>query len=142
MFRFTRKTVFIGTGALLLIFLPALAHIADEPYLVSLFSRILIYALAAVSLDLILGFGGMVSLGHAAFFGIGAYVTGILAFHSVQGTPILAWPFQISGVENGLVAWPAAMVISALIAAMILIATIRAASYASSMLTSFGTLPS
>ena len=119
MFRFNRKTVFIGTGALLLTFLPLLAHIADEPYLVSLFSRILIYALAAVSLDLILGFGGMVSLGHAAFFGIGAYVTGILAFHSVEGTPILAWPFQISGAESGLIAWPTAMVISALIAAVI-----------------------
>jgi branched-chain amino acid transport system permease protein len=62
--------------------LPAVAGMADEPYLVTLFSRILIYALAAVSLDLMLGFGGMVSLGHAAFFGIGAYVVGILSVHA------------------------------------------------------------
>jgi branched-chain amino acid transport system permease protein len=57
----------IVLGAALLVSLPVVAGLADEPYLVTLFSRILIYALAAVSLDLMLGFGGMVSLGHAAF---------------------------------------------------------------------------
>lgn len=87
--------------------------------MVTLFSRILIYALAAVSLDLILGYGGMVSLGHAAFFGIGAYVTGILAFHSVEGTHILSWPIQISGSESALVAWPAAVVLAAFAACVI-----------------------
>ena len=114
-----RKTVFIGAGAALLLLFPLIAEIAGEPYLISLFSRILIYALAAVSLDLILGYGGMVSLGHAAFFGIGAYVTGILAFHSVEGSPILSWPFPISGSENGLIAWPLAVVLSGLAAGII-----------------------
>ena len=113
------KTVFIGAGAAVLLLFPLIAEIADEPYLISLFSRILIYALAAVSLDLILGYGGMVSLGHAAFFGIGAYVTGILAFHSVEGTAILSWPFPISGSENGLIVWPLAVVLSGLAAGII-----------------------
>ena len=114
-----RKTVFIGAGAALLLLFPLIAEIAGEPYLISLFSRILIYALAAVSLDLILGYGGMVSLGHAAFFGIGAYVTGILAFHSVEGTAILSWPFPISGSENGLIVWPLAVMLSGLAAGII-----------------------
>ncbi len=114
-----RKTVFIGAGAALLLLFPLIAEIAGEPYLISLFSRILIYALAAVSLDLILGYGGMVSLGHAAFFGIGAYVTGILAFHSVEGTALLSWPFPISGSENGLIVWPLAVVLSGLAAGII-----------------------
>jgi branched-chain amino acid transport system permease protein len=119
MLRLTRETVFLSVSAVLLVFLPLIAHIAGEPYLISLFSRILIYALAAVSLDLILGYGGMVSLGHAAFFGIGAYVIGILAFHNVEGTPILSWPFQISGFTSGLVVWPLAVMLSALMAGII-----------------------
>ncbi len=100
----------------MLLILPPIAGWVGEPYLVSLFSRIFIYALAAVSLDLILGYGGMVSLGHAAFFGIGAYVAGILAFHSVEGTPIISWPFQIPGCESGLIVWPIAVMVSGLIA--------------------------
>ncbi len=114
-----RKTAFIGVGALLLLILPPVAQWIGEPYLVSLFSRILIYALAAVSLDLILGYGGMVSLGHAAFFGTGAYVTGILAFHSFEGTAIVSWPFQIPGSESGLIVWPIAIVLSGVVAGII-----------------------
>jgi branched-chain amino acid transport system permease protein len=72
-----------------------------------------------VSLDLIVGFGGMVSLGHAAFFGVGAYVVGILAFHSYEGTPLLDWPFVVEGTENGLLALPLAMLVSAAFAALI-----------------------
>ena len=117
--RLTRKNLLLATGAALLLILPPIADMVREPYLVSLFSRILIYALAAVSLDLILGFGGMVSLGHAAFFGIGAYVVGIFAFHSVEGIPIISWPFQINGHESGLIVWPAAILLSAISAALI-----------------------
>jgi branched-chain amino acid transport system permease protein len=84
-----------------------------------LFSRILIYALAAVSLDLILGYGGMVSFGHAAFLGAGAYVVGILAFHSVEGSPLLSWPLAVLGTENGFISWSAAIVASAALAAVI-----------------------
>ncbi len=57
---------------------PAVALIYDDPYLLSTFERMLIFAVAAASLNFILGYGGMVSFGHAAFLGVGAYATGIL----------------------------------------------------------------
>lgn len=114
-FRPLPKNWVLWGGAVFLIGLPPSASMLQEPYVVSLFSRILIYALAAVSLDLILGFGGMVSLGHAAFFGAGAYVVNILAFHSVEGMAILNWlPFH--GTENAFVAWPLAVFLSGLLA--------------------------
>jgi branched-chain amino acid transport system permease protein len=59
--------------------MPLFAQHADDVYYLGLISRMMIFAIAAVSLNLILGFGGMISLGHAAFVGIGAYVTGIAA---------------------------------------------------------------
>jgi branched-chain amino acid transport system permease protein len=114
-----RKTLSVATGAAMLLALPVVAGMAGEPYLVTLFSRILIYALAAVSLDLMLGFGGMVSLGHAAFFGIGAYVVGILSLHGFEGTPMLVWPVELGGHQSGWVLWPAAVLFSAAAAAVI-----------------------
>jgi len=60
--------------------IPILAYFAFPGYLV-LGSQVLIVGLFAVSLDLILGYAGIVSLGHAAFFGIGAYTAGLLAVH-------------------------------------------------------------
>ena len=51
------------------------------PNYLSLASQIAITALFALSLDLILGYAGIVSLGHAAFFGIGAYTAGIISKH-------------------------------------------------------------
>jgi len=114
-----RKTIAIAVIAMLLMALPVVAGITDEPYLVTLVSRILIYALAAVSLDLMLGFGGMVSLGHAAFFGIGAYVVGILSVHAFEGTALINWPVSISGQEGVLVVWPLAILASAVAAAVI-----------------------
>ncbi|PLX89583.1 MAG: branched-chain amino acid ABC transporter permease [Desulfuromonas sp.] len=117
--RLTRKTYVLSAGALLLLLLPSIMQLVDEPYLISLFSRILIYALAAVSLDLILGYGGMVSLGHAAFFGIGAYVVSIFSYHSFDGSPLLTWPLTLQGQENALLTWPAAMLTSAVLAAFI-----------------------
>ncbi len=114
-----RKSLSVSAGAVLLLALPVVAGMTGDPYLVTLFSRILIYSLAAVSLDLILGFGGMVSLGHAAFFGIGAYVVCILSVHGFEGTPIMLWPVQIAGNQSGLVVWPAAVVLSAAAAAAI-----------------------
>ena len=115
----SRRSLAIAGGTILLLALPLLAELLDEPYLLTLFSRILIYALAAVSLDLMLGFGGMVSLGHAAFFGIGAYTVCILSVHGFEGTPVITWPFEIGGHENALVLWPAAILISAAAAALI-----------------------
>ena len=112
-----RKTLSIAVGAALLLALPSIAGITDEPYLITLFSRILIYAIAAVSLDLMLGFGGMVSLGHAAFFGIGAYVVSVLSFHAFEGTALLGWPFQIEGTQAAMLVWPAAVLLSAAVPA-------------------------
>ena len=114
-----RTRLLVVAGLLLLLALPPLAEASGNGYLVSLFSRILIYALAAVSLDLILGYGGMVSLGHAAYVGIGAYVVGVLAFHHQEGSLLASLPFAIPGTDSALVAWPAAVVISALMAALI-----------------------
>ena len=75
-----------------LLLMPAFA----EPFYLTLFGRIMIFAIAALSLDLILGFGGMISLGHAAYLGIGAYAVGILSFYGINN----AWlqlPLAIFG---------------------------------------------
>ena len=71
---------------------PLVAFFALPGYLV-LGSQILIVALAALSLDLLLGYAGILSLGHAAFFGIGAYTAGLLAVHG--------WNEPLSGLAAG-----------------------------------------
>ena len=114
-----RKILTLSSGALFLLLLPIVAQFTGEPYLISLGSRILIYALAAVSLDLLLGYSGMISLGHAAFVGIGAYVVGILHFHSVEATPLIAFPFIIPGSANGMFALPVAILTAAFAAFVI-----------------------
>lgn len=70
-------------GILALVALPAIFSALNQLYYLELARRILILAIAAVSLDLILGYGGMVSFGHAAYLGIGGYAVGILAFYGV-----------------------------------------------------------
>jgi len=87
-----------------LIALPFVANSFGEAFYIALVTRILIFALAATSLNLILGFGGMVSFGHAAFLGVGAYTVVILS--------------QM-GVLDAWVAWPAAMVVAGLFALLI-----------------------
>ncbi|HHH39036.1 MAG TPA: branched-chain amino acid ABC transporter permease [Sedimenticola sp.] len=118
-FTHLRQRIVLTTGLLLLLLLPTVSALLDNPYLVSLFSRLLIYALAAVSLDLIIGYGGMVSLGHAAFFGIGAYVVGIMAWHEYESLPLFRWPFLMEGSENGLLVFPLAVLVSAAAAGVI-----------------------
>jgi branched-chain amino acid transport system permease protein len=83
---------------------PLVMQAIDQPFYIVLASRILIFALAASSLNLLIGFGGMVSFGHAAFFGTGAYTVGILMVH---------------GVDSAWIAWPAAVLVSALAALLI-----------------------
>jgi branched-chain amino acid transport system permease protein len=75
---------------------------AGADYALNLFERVMIFAIAVLGLDLIVGFGGLVSFGHAAFIGLGAYAAGILAFH---------------GVGDTLLALPAAIILAALFAA-------------------------
>ncbi len=75
-------------GAVLLAALalvPPILNLIGEPYYVGLATRAVIFGIAAVSLDLIVGYGGMVSLGHAAYIGIGGYSVGILSFYGVGG---------------------------------------------------------
>lgn len=74
-----------------LVLLPWAALATAQEFYIGVASRILIFALAASSLNLILGFGGMVSFGHAAFVGVGAYTVGILMQHGVVSA-WLAWP--------------------------------------------------
>lgn len=82
---------------------PALQALGLEFYTV-VATRILIFAIAASSLNLILGFGGLVSFGHAAYLGLGAYTVGVL---------------MDAGITSAWIAWPAAMLVSALAAALI-----------------------
>ena len=62
---------------------PVLSSLFGQPFYVTLVSRIMIFALAAVALNLILGYGALVSLGHALYIGVGAYAVGILSFHGI-----------------------------------------------------------
>lgn len=89
---------------------------ADQPYWVNMASRITILALAGTGLNIALGHGGMVSFGHAAFFGIGGYCAGIAATHAMNYDPIMAWPVVIEGTTSMPVIWLAAMGFSVLVA--------------------------
>ena len=85
----SRETLINAVLAVFLLVLPFAATALGEPFYVSLATRMAILALAAVGLNLALGFGGLVSFGHAAFFGIGGYAAGILASHAFNAEPLL-----------------------------------------------------
>jgi branched-chain amino acid transport system permease protein len=74
---------------------PWVAGALDQSFYIGVIRRILIYAIAATSLNFILGYGGMVSLGHAAFFGVGAYTVGVLATEGIVSAWI-AWPLAVA----------------------------------------------
>src|SRR5215213_5001960 len=78
---------------------PLYAQVAAQPFYLTLFARILIFAIAALGLNLILGYGAMVSLGHALYIGIGAYAVGILSFHGVTS----GWLHLIAALAAGAV---------------------------------------
>ncbi len=103
-----RWTLWGGLAAL--IALPLVATLTDQPFYLTLVTRMLIFAIAALSLDLILGYGALVSFGHAAYLGIGAYAVGILAHH---------------GIDGGWIQWPIAILASALVAALIGLVSLR-----------------
>jgi branched-chain amino acid transport system permease protein len=93
----------IAIFVLLAVF-PLVMQAMDGLFYVSLASRILIYAIAATSLNLVLGYGGMVSFGHAAFFGAGAFVVGIMS---------------VEGIRSAWITWPTAIAVAALAALVI-----------------------
>ena len=102
-----------------LVAVPAWAHLAGEPFTVTLATRAVIFALAATGLNLALGQGGMVSLGHATFFGIGGYAMGVLAFHAQTYAPMEIGPWAVPGTKSMPVIWLVAMAASALAALLI-----------------------
>lgn len=83
-----RRALWVTLGVLVAL---ALVPLAGDVFWVRLLTRVMIYALAALSLDLILGLGGMVSFGHAAYFGLGGYVVAISATHGLEDA-VLVWP--------------------------------------------------
>ena len=73
---------------------PAYAALTGNAFTLTLFTRVVILAIAALSLNLIMGFGGMVSFGHAAYLGIGGYAVGILAKEGI-GSGFVQWPIAV-----------------------------------------------
>jgi branched-chain amino acid transport system permease protein len=95
---------------LLLAALPLIAQAANDRYILSVGTRIVIWAIAAVSLNMILGYGGLVSFGHAAFIGIGGYAVGILS---------------ANGIQSGWIQWPVALLAATLWAALVSALSLR-----------------
>jgi branched-chain amino acid transport system permease protein len=98
------RAIALGLGLLLLAAVPPVASLFNQPFYLDLVRRIMIFAIAAASLNLILGYGGMVSFGHAAYLGVGGYAVGVLAHY---------------GVVDGVVQWGLAIGASALVALVI-----------------------
>ena len=108
-----RETVINLAFALLLLAVPIVADLAGEPFYVTLATRVAILGLAAVGLNVALGLGGLVSFGHAAFFGIGGYAAGILATHAMSMEPLA---FGLPGSQQMIVIWLAAIAACGLVA--------------------------
>lgn len=112
---------------LLLFAVPVWAFFNDAPFTITLATRAVIFALAAVGLNIALGLGGLVSFGHAVFFGIGGYSMGILAHHAQTYTPLMEAPFLIEGTKSMPLIWLVAMVTSAFAALLIGLLSLRTA---------------
>ena len=106
----SRRVIVLGVALLLLAAVPPIASMMNQPFYLDLLRRVMIFAIAAVSLNLILGYGGMVSFGHAAYLGIGAYAVGIFAHY---------------GVTNGYMQWLVAIAASGAVALVIGAISIR-----------------
>jgi len=98
------RNVVVAALVVALLLLPLYTGLTGNRFVLTLFTRIIILGLAATSLNLILGYGGMMSFGHAAYLGIGGYAVGMLAHE---------------GVYSGFVQWPVALGASALFALII-----------------------
>jgi branched-chain amino acid transport system permease protein len=92
---FRPRAIVIAAVLVALALLPLYVALTGDRFMLTLFTRIVILALAAVSLNLILGFGGMMSFGHAAYLGIGGYAVGILAYEGI-GSGFLQWPVALA----------------------------------------------
>lgn len=103
----TREAAVNAALALGLLAVPLAALALDAPFVITLATRVAILALAGAGLNIALGQGGLVSFGHAAFFGLGGYTAGILASHGLSGAPILG---AVPGTTQMLAIWPAALI--------------------------------
>ena len=106
----TRETAITVALLIALLALPFAAQAAGAPFYITLATRMAILALAATGLNIALGLGGLVSFGHAAFFGIGGYAAGIVASHAMNGEPLLG--MAVSG------SMPLAWILAAFAAAL------------------------
>jgi branched-chain amino acid transport system permease protein len=106
----------IALGGLVLA--AAYVEYSGQRYLWTILSLIGVYALAASALNLVLGMGGLVSFGHAAFFGAGAYVVGILSLHAFEGSGFPA-------SNEALVVWPLALLMGAVLGLVIGLVCLR-----------------
>jgi branched-chain amino acid transport system permease protein len=106
----TPRNAVMAVMMIVLALVPVYAAAVGNSFVLILMTRIVIFAIAAVSLNLIMGYGGMVSFGHAAYLGIGGYVVGILAFE---------------GFPSGFVQWPLAILSCGLIALIIGLLSLR-----------------
>lgn len=105
------RTQWITAGVMgLLAVLPPVFYLTGNAFYLDLATRLVILAIAAVSLNLILGYGGLVSFGHAAYVGLGAYAVGIPAHHWLYGG------MEGLATTSGLVQIPLAVAVSALFA--------------------------
>jgi len=109
--RLLNALVLAGLGTV-----PLLALMLDQPFTITLATRAAILALAAVGLNIILGIGGLVSFGHAVFFGIGGYAMGILAYHAQTYTALDLGLFTVAGTKFMPLIWLVAILVSAAVA--------------------------
>ncbi|MFL2668356.1 MAG: branched-chain amino acid ABC transporter permease [Alphaproteobacteria bacterium] len=89
-----RETLVVVVTFAFLATVPFIASYTEVPFYVDLGRRMMILAIGALSLNLIMGYGGMISFGHAVFLGIGAYVVGICAEHEVV-SGFIQWPLAL-----------------------------------------------
>jgi branched-chain amino acid transport system permease protein len=105
-----RDVALPGFIFLILALLPLFAWLTAQQYLLDLATRVMVFAVAAVALDLLVGYGGLISFGHAGFIGLGAYAVGILS---------------AQGIDDALIALPAAIVVAMLFASLTGIVCLR-----------------
>ena len=122
MLKFTRENITNAFLVFVLILAPLTASAMGEIYYINLASRVVIIAMAGVGLNLALGYGGMISFGHAAFFGIGGYVAGIAAFHALDGSLLAG---LLPGTGQMLIIWPTALLVSGLVALLVGVISLR-----------------
>ena len=100
----TPRGIYNSILILLCIFMPFIAPVIGQEFFTDVFARIMIVTIAAISLNLIMGYGGMISFGHAVFVGLGGYAVGIFASH---------------GIESAYIQWPVGILVSGIFALII-----------------------